>query len=121
VVGVEDWIRILRGFVAVALALSRTWTVKLDVPDVVGVPPIAPEPGLSVSPEGRLPVVIDHVYGLVPPVAWRVVLGYWTPAVPLGRLGVVMDKAGGAFPTVIPIRALGLGSAYPPFRRYLNS
>ena len=50
-----------RDFVAVALRLSVTWMVKLDVPAVVGVPVIAPVDELSDSPLGRDPTDIDQV------------------------------------------------------------
>lgn len=40
-----------------------------EVPVVVGVPPIAPVVGFRVSPGGRAPEAIDHVYGVTPPVA----------------------------------------------------
>ena len=43
-------------------------TVKLDVPAAVGVPLITP-PELKDSPDGRLPPLSDHVYGVWPPVA----------------------------------------------------
>ena len=58
----------LRAWVAVAFALSVTCAVKVDAPGVVGVPAIAPFDA-SDRPAGRLPVVTDHVYGPVPPVA----------------------------------------------------
>ena len=51
--------------VAVAFALSVTFTVKLLVPAALGVPEIV-DP-VSVSPAGSDPVAIDHVYGVVPP------------------------------------------------------
>jgi hypothetical protein len=50
------------------LPLSCTVAVKLNVPLAVGVPEIAPAPE-SVSPAGRLPEMIDHKYGAVPPLA----------------------------------------------------
>ena len=48
-------------FVAVALTLSVTLAVKLDVPEAVGVPVIAPVAATSDNPAGRLPEEIDHV------------------------------------------------------------
>jgi len=48
---------------------STTWAVKLKEPAVVGVPVMAPVLGFSVKPGGRLPAVIEKVYGGVPPVA----------------------------------------------------
>jgi hypothetical protein len=41
--------------------------VKEYVPVAVGVPLIIPVLEAKVKPEGRLPVVTDHVYGLTPP------------------------------------------------------
>jgi hypothetical protein len=48
---------------------SVTWTVKLKAPVVVGVPEMTPVPLLSPRPVGSEPLVIDHVYGGVPPLA----------------------------------------------------
>lgn len=59
-------------FDAVAATLSVTFAVKFEVPAVVDVPVIAPVDVLSDRPEGRAPDRIDHVYGVVPPVAWSV-------------------------------------------------
>jgi hypothetical protein len=55
------------------LSASVTVAVKLDVPLVVGVPEITPVLGVKLSPAGRLPEVIDQVYGAVPPLALRAV------------------------------------------------
>ncbi len=52
------------------LLLSVTVAVKLEVPLAVGIPEINPE-GDKVSPEGRLPAVMDQLYGAVPPLTWR--------------------------------------------------
>ena len=49
--------------------LSLTDAVKLNVPLTVGVPEMMPVVAARVSPAGRLPEVIDHVYAGVPPVA----------------------------------------------------
>jgi hypothetical protein len=46
-----------------------TDTVKLNVPGADGVPLRAPVEVLSVIPAGNAPAEIDHVYGVVPPVA----------------------------------------------------
>jgi hypothetical protein len=54
---------------AVALAASVTVTVKLELPAAVGVPAIAP-PAFIDNPFGRLPEVIEKLYGGVPPVAF---------------------------------------------------
>lgn len=81
-----------KAFVAVAPTLSVTLAVKLDVPDVVGVPVIAPVEATMESPAGRLPEEIDHERGEVPPVEARVWL-YVAPTVVAGRLDVVIEGA----------------------------
>ena len=53
-------ILIERGLVAVVIP-SATWTVKLDVPAVVGIPEITPVAAVSDSPAGSEPVDIDQV------------------------------------------------------------
>jgi hypothetical protein len=53
-----------------AEALSVTRTVKLDEPDVTGVPEMTPPARLN--PEGSSPLAKDHIYGAVPPVALSV-------------------------------------------------
>lgn len=42
---------------------------------MVGVPDMAPVPGVRASPGGSAPDVIVQVYGVVPSVASRVVVG----------------------------------------------
>jgi hypothetical protein len=44
--------------------------VKLEVPLAVGVPEIKPV-GDMVSPAGRLPTLMNQLYGEVPPLACR--------------------------------------------------
>jgi hypothetical protein len=56
---------------------SVTWTVKLEVPAVVGVPEITP-PELKESPAGSEPDASDQLYGVTPPAAASVWL-YATP------------------------------------------
>ena len=56
------------GAVADTDALSVTFTVKLAVPAVVGVPEMVPLV-LRLSPAGSEPVDTVHVYGGEPPVA----------------------------------------------------
>jgi hypothetical protein len=58
----------------VGAAESVTVTVKVEVPGVVGTPVITPAE-LRVSPPGRLPEVTAHMYGAVPPDAFKVVVG----------------------------------------------
>jgi len=53
--------------------LSVTRNVKLDVPEPVGVPPIAPLEAFKDKPSGNVPTETSHEYGVVPPVAIAVV------------------------------------------------
>jgi hypothetical protein len=53
---------------------SVTLTVKVDVPEVVGVPDTTPVEAFKVKPAGNVPTLRDHEYGPVPPEAARVVL-----------------------------------------------
>ena len=62
----------LRLLVAVLLLTSCTVIVKLLVPEAVGVPVMAPLEAFRLRPAGRLPLVIDQVYGVLPPEAARV-------------------------------------------------
>jgi hypothetical protein len=57
--------------VCAGLEESVMVAVKLKVPFAVGVPEITPVLAARLSPAGRLPEVIDQVYGVVPPVATR--------------------------------------------------
>ena len=77
------------------------------MPEDVGVPEIVFP--LRVRPVGSEPAEIDHVYGLVPPVAASV-CEYALVATPLGREVVVILRAG---PTTIErdwvaVRAAGV-------------
>jgi hypothetical protein len=45
---------------AVGVSESVTVTVKLAVPEAVGVPEMAPVAALSVKPAGKLPLVMVH-------------------------------------------------------------
>ena len=82
----------LRFAVAVAggVCESLTCTVKLWVPWLVGVPVMAPEE-LRVRPAGKLPEVIDQVYGGTPPEAASEPL-YGTPIDPAVSEEVVIDR-----------------------------
>src|SRR5262245_46651209 len=75
-------------FVPGTLTPSTALTVKFDVPAVVGVPEIVPDE-LSIKPGGKLPLVISHVYGAVPPAA-ESVCEYTPPTVPAGSVDGVM-------------------------------
>ena len=57
----------LNACMAVCPVESFAWTVKLDVPAVVGVPLMVLP--FSDKPAGREPEVMDQIYGAVPPVA----------------------------------------------------
>ena len=52
---------------------SLTCTVKLDVPAVAGVPEIAPLALFRVNPAGSDPPLMDQLYGVLPPLAVKVV------------------------------------------------
>ncbi len=58
--------------VCTGLLLSVTVVMKIKGPLPVGVPEIVPVDGAIVSPLGRVPEVIDQVYGALPPVAFIV-------------------------------------------------
>src|SRR4051812_14835352 len=79
----------LKGLEAVWALLSLTCTVILLVPEPVGVPEIAPVDADNESPTGRVPDVIDQLYGDVPPVAAKVAL-YDAFCCPLGNVVVVI-------------------------------
>ena len=70
--GVAAATAILSDLVAVLLFASVTFAVKVDVPDAVGVPEIAPVEALSVNPAGSEPLLTLHEYGVVPPLACSV-------------------------------------------------
>lgn len=82
-------IEVATDFVWTGFPLSLTFTVKFDVPTVFGVPEITPVVAASVSPAGRFPDVIDHVYAGVPPLACNV-RAYAVPSVPDGNDNVVI-------------------------------
>ena len=69
---------------------SVTWTVKLFVPNAVGVPEICPS-FVNVWPAGRVPEISDQLYGPLPPVAVSVWL-YATDCVPPGSELVLTDS-----------------------------
>jgi len=51
--------------------VSASVTVKFDVPAVLGIPEISPLLAVRSSPEGRVPLLMLHVYGPTPPLAIR--------------------------------------------------
>ena len=60
-----------KALVAVAVALSFTWTVKLEVAAAVGVPLMVPLEEFRDKPAGNEPALTDHVKGGVPPEAFN--------------------------------------------------
>jgi hypothetical protein len=79
---------------AVAVTLSVTWAVKLNVPAAVGVPLSTPLAGFSVSPGGGVPALTTQLRGSVPPEAARV-SEYAPPTVPVGSGEVVVIASAG--------------------------
>ncbi len=73
----------------VAPAVSVKVTLKLGVPEAVGVPLMTPVDEARVRPAGSVPLLTAQVYGDVPPLATRV-WEYATPTSPPGREVVVM-------------------------------
>lgn len=70
---------------------STAWTVKVNVPPAVGVPPMVvldPGPAFSEMPGGGLPAVIDHCVALLP--VDPIVAEYAWPADPDGSELVVI-------------------------------
>src|SRR5262249_26489393 len=96
-VGLDGQIMTAPAFTVMPRALVTFWapavtcTVKLEVPVAVGVPEIAPVPGVSVSPAGSVPLASDQVYGGVPPLAPRVALSACV-TVPAGTDVVVIVR-----------------------------
>src|SRR2546421_3237720 len=79
-------------WLATSDALSDTFTVKEKVPALWGFPLSTPLPVASVTPRGRVPLVMVQRYGCVPPEAARVT-EYGTLTVPPGSTaGVVMTR-----------------------------
>jgi len=80
---------------AVWPAASVTTTVNTEVPVAVGVPLIVPAAWpvvVNVKPDGKAPVAMDQVYGVVPPLAKSCVCGYAVPTVPAGSDSVVIES-----------------------------
>lgn len=93
-------------FVWTGLLLSLTVTVKLNFPLAVGVPAMAPLPDASLNPAGRLPDVIDQVYGAVPPLAARLTL-YDVPTTPEDNEAVEMATGRATF---VPDETIAIGT-----------
>jgi len=82
-------------FVWAGFSASVTVAVRLLVPAAVGVPEMIPVDAAKLSPAGRLPELIDQVYGDVPPFACSTV-EYCELTVPEGRLEVPIARPAGA-------------------------
>ena len=85
-------ITIVSDLVADAPRLSETFAVKANDPVAVGVPVIAPDAAVRLSPVGRLPELMDHVNGDVPPDSVSV-CEYETVRSPPSSDAVVIDSA----------------------------
>ncbi len=83
---------------------STTLKVKFVLLLAVGFPEIIPVDAPRLSPDGSVPEVRVHVYGLVPPVALSVVLYAWfatppgSPVVPIAKA----DPAGTTVTVTVP-------------------
>lgn len=75
-------------------AESFTWIVKLELPAALGVPEITPLLPARLRPPGSEPEATLHVYGGVPPEAWRFA-EYAVLVDPCGRALVVMASGCG--------------------------
>jgi hypothetical protein len=96
----------LKAAVAVALGVAEswTWTVKLDVPVAVGVPEMTPVVAFKVRPAGSAPAMMLQVYGGVPPMACKVWL-YAVPLVPPAS-DVVVTPSGGSVTVILRLAVL---------------
>ena len=84
---------------------SLTEMVTEKLPACVGVPEISPVPPASINPAGSEPDVIDHVYGVVPPLAPSVP-EYAVPTCPLGKVAVVIVTGEGDDAATVTVYAL---------------
>jgi len=92
-------------WLADTFAASVTWKVTEMLPKgPVGVPVIAPLLVLRLSPAGSVPVVIAHVYGLVPPDTISVQL--LLHAVPAVAVSVVVVRVGGGLTLICKVAVL---------------
>ena len=85
-------------------------TVKLAVVAVVGVPLSTP-PLLSVNPAGKLPALMDHEYGVVPPLPVNAPL-YAAPTVAAGKGETVVIVS--AAPACVVADAVALSAEVLP-------
>jgi len=77
--------------VAFADSPSDTCIVKLKSPAAVGLPVMSPLDGFNARPGGNDPVVIDQLYGDLPPLTFSV-CEYDAPTTPLGSAAVVIVR-----------------------------
>ena len=96
----------LSDFEALAPELSVACTVKFAGPAAVGIPEIVPF-AASDSPAGSEPLVTDHEYVPVPPLAAKA-CEYAAPTVAAGREAVVMTNCAG-----LTVRVSGLVAFAP--------
>src|SRR4051794_15100230 len=104
-------------------AASVAVMVNVNVPAVVGVPVIAPEPPLRTSPVGSAPLEMVNVYGAVPPEPETVWL-YAVPTLPFGSVaGLTVMMGHASTPHVLtlfvssvtaPLRANALPLVFAP-------
>ena len=73
------------------LEASVTFTVRFEIPAIVGVPLTVQPFGASVSPAGSIPPVIVQTYGAVPP-ATPITWLYGVPTTPFGKLETVSPR-----------------------------
>jgi hypothetical protein len=73
---------------------SSTRTTNEKVPGAVGLPVAMPFED-KVTPPGRAPDEIDHLYGFTPPAATRVTVPYVTPTSPMWKGTVLMISFAG--------------------------
>jgi len=100
-IGFTTMLRFAVAVLAVGVSASVTVTVKFVVPEAVGVPEITPVAPFKINPAGKLPVVTAQLYGVMPPVACKVVFAYPEPTTPTGSEAEVVVTLNAA--TVIVI------------------
>lgn len=93
-------LRLLVAVCAAGEVESVTFTVKLNVPDAVGVPEIVPVEAVKLRPVARVPELMLQLYGVVPPEAASVAL-YAVPCVPFASELVVTLRLVGAAETLM--------------------
>ncbi len=85
----------VKAFVADRPAESATRSVKVEDPELAGVPVMLPVAEARVSPSGKLPSDTDHEYGGVPPAA-EACAEYAAPVTPPGNAEAVIERAAGS-------------------------